>query len=96
MFIFILDYLVPLQQVDTYLEAHRQFLDTHYRHGKLVASGPRPERLGGVILSNATSMKEAQEIMKADPFYVHKVAKYTIFEFDATKTCFNFLESLKH
>jgi len=90
MFVFILDYLVPLTQVDTYLEAHRQFLDTHYRSGKLVASGPRPERVGGVILSTATSIQEAQDIMKSDPFYVHNVAKYTIFEFDATKTLFKF------
>mgnify|MGYP003592738746 FL=1 len=90
MFVFILDYLVPLNQVDSYLEAHRQFLDVHYRNGKLLASGPRPDRVGGVILSMATSMKEAQEIMKSDPFYVHNVAKYTIFEFDATKTLFKF------
>ena len=90
MFVFILDYLVPLQQVDTYLEAHRQFLDTHYRDGKLLASGARPERVGGVIISTATSIKEARKIMESDPFYVHKVAKYTIFEFDATKTLFKF------
>ncbi len=90
MFVFILDYLVPLNQVDSYLEAHRQFLDVHYQNGKLLASRPRPERVGGVILSTVTSMKEAQEIVKSDPFYVNNIAKYTVFEFDATKTLFRF------
>lgn len=90
MFIFILDYLVPLDAVDKYLQAHRDFLDSHYRNGKLLASGPRPKRVGGVILSTAKTIQEAQDIMKSDPFYVHKIAQYTLVEFDATKTLFKF------
>lgn len=40
MFIVQLTYLVPINEVNKYLQAHREFLDYHYKQGLLVVSGP--------------------------------------------------------
>lgn len=44
MFIAILSYKKPLNEVEEYLPAHRKFLDEHYRSGECIASGPQIPR----------------------------------------------------
>ena len=58
MFVVHLTYLVPLDQVDEALEAHRHFLDEHFAAGVFVAAGPKVPRDGGVIV--ATNVDRAQ------------------------------------
>lgn len=85
MFIFKLTYKKPLTEVDRFLAAHREFLDRFYQAGKLVASGPREPRVGGVILCNAATEAEAREIIAQDPFFEEEVAEYEVVQFHATK-----------
>ncbi|MDE6094920.1 MAG: YciI family protein, partial [Muribaculaceae bacterium] len=40
MFIAILTYKKPLEEVDRFLQAHRDFLAEHYAAGDFIASGP--------------------------------------------------------
>lgn len=81
MFLFILTYQRPAEEVDAYLEAHKAYLDTYYRNGNFLVSGRRVPRTGGVILCKAGSREEADEMMRHDPFYIHGIATYEVIEF---------------
>ena len=51
MFIAIPTYKKPLEEVDHYLQANRDFLAEHCATGDLVMSEPQTTRVSGVIVS---------------------------------------------
>ena len=85
MFIAILTYKKPLEEVDRFLKAHRDFLDRHYSAGNLITSGPRIPRKGGVIMIKADALSDAEAILAEDPFRINGIADYQIVEFTPTK-----------
>lgn len=85
MFIYIVTYKKPMEEVERLLQAHRDFLDEQNRLGKLVASGPQTPRVGGVIMMYADSKEEAEAIIANDPFNINGIADYQIIEFTPTK-----------
>jgi uncharacterized protein YciI len=85
MFIFVLTYQKPLEEVEKHLQEHRIYLDTNYQAGHFIASGRQEPRIGGVILCRAQSKEKAQEILAQDPFFIHQIAKYDVIEFVPTK-----------
>lgn len=46
MFIAILTYKKSLNEVDRFLQAHREYLAKHYAAGDFIASGPQTPRVG--------------------------------------------------
>lgn len=86
MFIISLNYIKPLEEVDTLLEEHVEYLKEQYRLGSFLASGRKTPRTGGVILARAVSREEIETIITLDPFYRHGVAEYKITEFSPTMT----------
>lgn len=93
MFVAILTYKKPLEEVDRLLQAHRDFLDVHYKAGNLITSGPRTPRVGGVIMLKAENRAAVDSILSQDPFYINKIADYQIVEFTPTKFCHEDLNS---
>lgn len=87
MFIAILTYKKPLEEVDRYLQAHRDYLTEHYAAGNLIMSGPRTPRVGGVIMIKAESRAAADAILARDPFNINGIADYQVVEFTPTKFC---------
>ena len=85
MFLIIVDYKKPLEEVEHYLTAHREFLDRYFAEGKLLCTGPQHPRTGGVIISRASSRAEVETFTHEDPFYRHGIAVYTIVEFEPNK-----------
>lgn len=85
MFILLLKYIKPVEEVDKELENHIKYLNKYYSLGKFVCSGRRNPRIGGVILCKSENEKEVKEILKEDPFYSKKIAEYEIVEFSPTK-----------
>lgn len=83
MFVIILTYKAPSEDIDRYLEAHRAFLNKYYASGNFIVSGPQNPRTGGVILCRATDRKEVEGILAEDPF--KPIAEYSITEFLPTK-----------
>ena len=81
MFIAILTYKKPLEEVDRFLQAHREYLAEHYAAGDFIASGPQTPRVGGVILMKAESRAEINSIIAQDPFNINDIADYRIVEF---------------
>mgnify|MGYP002710806580 CR=1 FL=1 len=84
MFIAILTYKKPLEEVDHFLQAHRGYLAEHYAAGDFIASGPQTPRVGGVILMKAESRAEIDSIIEQDPFNINGIADYRIVEFTPT------------
>lgn len=85
MFILLLHYKQPIEEVIKNLEAHRVFLDKYYDQGKFILSGPRIPRTGGCILCHAASKEEVKESIKEDPFYFNRIADYEIIEVEINK-----------
>lgn len=85
MFILVLKYIKPIEEVDKELKPHITYLEKYYSLQKFICSGRRNPRLGGVILCNAKNREEVDTIIKEDPFYIKKIAEYEIIEFSPTK-----------
>ena len=86
MFLMLLKYVKPIDEVERLMPEHRAFLDRFYREGKLVCSGPRDPRTGGVILADVDSEVEAMKIVVEDPFFSEKVAHYELIRFNITRS----------
>ena len=86
MFLILLKYIRPLDQVEQHLEAHREYLRRRYADGSFLMSGRMEPRTGGVILAQASSREAAEAIMREDPFHTAGVAEYTLVEFHPTMT----------
>jgi uncharacterized protein YciI len=81
MYIVDLEYIVPLELLDSHMGDHVEFLKKYYSQNVFVASGRKVPRTGGIILALAKSKVEVEQIIAEDPFYIHKLAKFTITEF---------------
>ena len=82
MVVLLLKYIKPMEEVERLTPAHREFLKRYYDAGKLIVSGPREPRTGGVILANVASEVEAMKIIVEDPFFTEKVAEYEVIRFN--------------
>jgi uncharacterized protein YciI len=86
MFIVSLTYICDLQEVDKYLSAHQLYLDSQYAAGRILASGRKEPRDGGIILADNVTREDLDNILTQDPFYQHGVARYDVTEFIPRKT----------
>lgn len=84
MFIAILTYKKPIEEVDRFLQAHREYLSKHYASGDFIASGPQTPRVGGVIMIKADNRALVDSIIAQDPFSINGIADYRIVEFTPT------------
>ncbi|MFA5960685.1 MAG: YciI family protein [Tatlockia sp.] len=87
MFIVQLTYKAPISEVDKYLQAHREFLDYHYKQGLLVVSGPMKPRTGGIIIAATQDKAHLESVFKQDPYCLAEIADYTFIEFTPIKHC---------
>ena len=81
MFIINLQYIVPLEQLDAHMTDHVKYLQKYYKQNVFVASGRKVPRTGGIILALADSHEAVDAIIKEDPFYIHKLADFSVTEF---------------
>lgn len=81
MFIINLSYIVPLEMLDAHMADHVKFLNKYYKQNIFLASGRKVPRTGGIILALAKSKEEVENIISEDPFYIHKLAEFSITEF---------------
>jgi uncharacterized protein YciI len=85
MFIAILSYIRPLDEVDALIPAHLRYLDEHYASGLFVASGRRVPRTGGVILIAGEDRERVSTVLEQDPFQRQGIASYELIEFCPNK-----------
>ncbi len=85
MYLILLNYKVPIEEVERVTQAHREFLDRAYKAEKLLVSGPKVPRTGGVIIARIKTREEIDQLINEDPFYQQKIADYEVIEFQAVK-----------
>ncbi len=85
MFIIDIEYIVSLEEIDAHLKLHRDFLDSRYQEGLLLASGPKNPREGGIVIALGSDLHVVEAMIKDDPFYQRNLARYTITEFTPVK-----------
>jgi uncharacterized protein YciI len=85
MFVVSLSYKKPIVEVEKHIPEHAIFLDKFYALNKIIFSGRKNPRTGGVILVHNCTREELDDIIKQDPFYKHQIADYDITEVIPTK-----------
>jgi uncharacterized protein YciI len=85
MIVAILSYKAPLEAVDLHRPAHIEWLRERYADGSMLASGRQTPPAGGVLLMRGTRAA-AEALLAEDPFAVHDVADYALYEFAPTMT----------
>ncbi len=85
MYLLLLNYTAPIEQIDKIHVEHGKFLDKYYSLKKFICSGRRIPRIGGVILCNCNNLEEVRLIINEDPFIINGVVDYEIIEFTPTK-----------
>jgi len=86
MYLVILDYLAPLDEVDRYVAEHRLWVDAGYRDGIFLASGPQNPRCGGAILAHGLERAALDQRLDQDPFKSHGVASYRVVDLTVTRS----------
>jgi len=81
LFIIDLNYIVPLEELDSHMAAHVKYLHKYYKKNVFVASGRKVPRTGGIILALADSLAEVEKIIAEDPFYKYELAEFNITQF---------------
>jgi uncharacterized protein YciI len=90
MYIISLTYKVSIDHVESLIKEHNAFLQKYYDSGQFITSGRKEPRTGGIIIANAESKSEIEQIIREDPFYIHQIADYEITCFMPSKYNDNF------
>lgn len=85
MFVVLLTYRRPIEDVEKHLAEHVEFLNRQYDAGVFIASGRRVPRTGGVILATGVERATLESILELDPFKREGIAEYELVEFVPTK-----------
>lgn len=81
-YIVILTYIKPLEEIDSAIPAHVEWLKKGYAEGIFLTSGRRIPRNGGVILAKCESLASLEERLREDPFQRLKLATAKIIPFE--------------
>ncbi|MDM2923114.1 YciI family protein [Citrobacter sp. Cpa228] len=92
-YVVVLTYVKPLEEVDAQILAHVEWLKKGYADGVFLASGRRVPRDGGVILAKCDSLESLEERLSQDPFQKLNIAKVDIIPFEASMKA-QFLENM--
>ena len=74
-------YTAPVEKVNEIRDLHRAFLETGYKKGLILMSGPKEPRVGGIIIARSESLESITEFLSSDPYQTEKVAEYKYTEF---------------
>jgi uncharacterized protein YciI len=86
MYIVLLNYTAPLEEIDYVLADHCAWLDRQYTAGYFLASGRRPTRTGDVFIARPISREKLLAVLATDPFVMKRLARHELVEFEATRT----------
>ncbi len=75
-------YKAPIVKIEELTPIHREFLQTGYKTGMLLVSGPKVPRTGGIVIAKANSMEEITGFFKNDPYALNDAADYSFIEFN--------------
>lgn len=79
----LINYVVPLDEVDRNMKAHIAWLERGYDEGLFLLSGRRNPRTGGVIVCRGRKA-EVEALAASDPFVTSGAATIEVIEFNAS------------
>jgi uncharacterized protein YciI len=85
-FIILLTYTRPLDEVDALMRDHMGWVRKNYAAGRFVVSGRRVPRTGGVILARGDDREKIEALAASDPFVTGGVATCEVIQFRASQT----------
>lgn len=85
-YVAVLTYVRPLEEIDAQLPAHVDWLKRGYADGVFLASGRRIPRTGGVILARGESREAIEARLREDPFQRLGLAQVEIIPFEPSMT----------
>jgi uncharacterized protein YciI len=83
LFVAVLTYLRPLEEMDAAGPDHIAWLKQGYDAGRLLASGRRVPRTGGIVIARGTNVAEVEAYLRTDPFQQRGLAHADIYPFEA-------------
>lgn len=83
-YVVVLTYIKPLEEIDSQIAAHVEWLKKGYSDGVFLASGRRIPRNGGVILAASESVEALEDRLRQDPFQKLEMATAEIIPFEAS------------
>ncbi|MGJ0193732.1 YciI family protein [Pantoea sp. RRHST58] len=83
MYIVSLSYFRPVEEVETLLEPHIQWLDRYFAAGVFIAAGRKDPRTGGIVLVKDIDRARLDTILAEDPFVA--VANYEVTRLNVTR-----------
>jgi uncharacterized protein YciI len=85
-FVVLLTYRKPLDEIDALMARHVAWLRKHYAAGLFIASGRQVPRTGGVILARSGDREAVAAAMAHDPFVSSGAATFELIEFKPSMT----------
>lgn len=85
MFVILIRYIKPLDEIDRLLPDHQAFLDECYQSGHFLLSGRQVPRTGGLILARGKSRSGIEKLLQRDPFHLAQAAVYQVIEVEPTR-----------
>jgi uncharacterized protein YciI len=86
MFVLLLTYVRPLDEVDALMRDHMAWVKQQYEAGHFVVSGRRVPRIGGVIVARGDDREAIEAVAARDPFVTGGVATCEVVQFRASQT----------
>jgi uncharacterized protein len=68
-----------------HLQDHMDWLLAEHRAGRVLFSGPTPDKSYGIYVMVASSLDEAERIAAADPHHIHGERSMEVLEWDAQR-----------
>jgi uncharacterized protein YciI len=72
--------IVPKQEFDKYVSAHKDYVQSLIDNGHQAQTGYWGERGGGMMIFQASSLTEAEQLVAADPLVQNHCVEYKLHE----------------
>jgi uncharacterized protein YciI len=86
MYIVMLAYTAPREEIDYLLPDHIEWLTRHYEAGHFLCSGRQPRQAGRVIITRPMPRARLEAMLATDPLDVARMVRHEVVEFEATRT----------
>ncbi|WP_028661579.1 YciI family protein [Saccharomonospora saliphila] len=87
MYVVLLSYTAPQNEIDYVLPDHSDWITRQYEHGLLLASGRRPDHDGEVLIVKPMPVGRLEATLATNPLVLNKYVTHEVIEFSATRTC---------
>ena len=85
MFVILLTYVKPVEEVGHFLDSHRAWVKQGFEEGAFVLAGRQLPLIGGVLIALGSNRRALEDRIKQDPFILHGVATAQVIEFKPTR-----------